>query len=415
MAFSDNIYTGLLNRALDIQLRNNRQEKIWSFLSPDNVMEMPKAVDFGNNKFSISIIDQFGRCRPRLMNYRDIDDRDVAFAPTIILDSNVASYISQFVVQSPNQEAAQRKTIHELLRHLVKTHSDYNPFFYYLESFVKDEYGMARPPVIEATEAIIRLHSMSEELFLQTGEIKPDPVTFEKYVEKFNTTKYTEMAIKQVEWSIEHNPYDNFENMCSAIYICLMKMALIQMQKVRNTSDKYIQMREFMIDTLGIVMGRELYIALSYFSGLLDNFIPLIQRNAKFDRIKRRLKSAAWDVLLLRFPENFLAHGWPKPVTLGYVCTADKALQRIGKGTKITAILCLEPHASSPTTLLNHDYGEIAERIGVSTLNHLILENEQWQSKRWQSTQSERAMPKEIGLDKIIAVLEEEIHSLCTN
>lgn len=397
MFFSDSIYSDLFNRAIDIQLRNSEQEKIWSFLSPDSVMEMPKGMDFENDKFSISIIDQFAQCRSRLMNYRAVDDREVAFAPTIILDSNVASYITQFVAQSPNQEAAQRKTVHELLRHLVQTHYDYNPFFYYLESFVKDEHGMARPPVIEATEAIIRLHSMNEELFLQTGEIKPDIASFEKYVEKFNTTKYSEMAIKQVEWSIQHNPYDNFENMCSAIYICLMKMALIQMKKGKNASDKYIQMREFMIDTLGIVMGRQLYIALNYFSGLLDNFIPLIQKSAKFGKIKSRLKSAAWGVLLLRFPENFLAHGWPEPVTLGYVCTADKALRRIGKGTRITAILCLEPYASSPTTLLNYDYDEIAGKIGVSALNRIMVENERWQFSRWQTTQSKRAVQKKMA------------------
>lgn len=410
--FSNNIFSDLRSIAFDIQLRQNKQEKIWSFLSPDTVVQMPKSTDFGDDRFRISIIDQFNQCRPRLMNYRSLDDRDVAFAPSVILDSNASSYLAQYVASPERLNRFQRDAIRELILYLAQTNYDFNPFFYYIEAFAKDAQGKVKHHVVAVTEAIIRLQSMDEDLFRNSGKIEPRMVTFKKYAEKLHADTYAEMAVNQVEFALSHNPYPELENSYSAIYICLLKTALIQMQRGHDIQRKFVQMRSFMVSNLGVVMGRELYVALSYFSGLLDGFIPL-QTGADFAKVRHRIRAAAWDILLLSFPDHFMAHGWPEPVTLAYICSGDKALQKLGRSTRIAAILCLEPHASSPVTLMHYDYEEIARKIGNDVLGELLLENERWQATRWMSQQSRQAQPKEDGLLAMIGNLEEEIRSIC--
>ena len=210
--FSNNIFSDLRSIAFDIQLRQNKQEKIWSFLSPDTVVQMPKSTDFGDDRFRISIIDQFNQCRPRLMNYRSLDDRDVAFAPSVILDSNASSYLAQYVASPERLNRFQRDAIRELILYLAQTNYDFNPFFYYIEAFAKDAQGKVKHHVVAVTEAIIRLQSMDEDLFRNSGKIEPRMVTFKKYAEKLHADTYAEMAVNQVEFALSHNPYPELEN-----------------------------------------------------------------------------------------------------------------------------------------------------------------------------------------------------------
>lgn len=414
MHFSSNILSNLLVLAMEIQVNQDQESKIWAFIDPNTEYSLPKTISFGDEKFHIDIIDQFDQHRPQLMNCRSADDRQVKMAPAIILDSNTSSYIHQYVVTPQKLSPSQRNAVHELVRYLAATNYDYNPFFYYLEALTKNYGEMFDPKIIAMTESIIRLQSMNQPLFLKTGEIEPNKELFQDYVEKFGTDSYPEMARRQVEWLQTKHPsaFSELENLYSAIYICLLKMALIRQQNKKGIKQKHILLRSYMVDTLGVVMSRELYIALLYFAGAINTFIPL-QEGADFERMRSRIKAAAWDALMMRLPEFYLPDGGPEPGTLAYVCTADKALQKIAKGIHIKAVLSLTPNPHSPKALLNFDYDELIKLLGEKEIGALLIENDEWQANRWSSLQTRYSTRKENGLSLIIQELEKEMRLIC--
>lgn len=414
MRFSESAFSNLLVTAIQIQITQDQKSKIWAFFDPSTEYGLPKTISFGDEKFNIDIIDQFDQHRPQLMNCWSTDDRRVTLSPMIILDSNSSSYIHQYVLNPQKLHPGQQKAVRELIGYLASTNYDYNPFFYYLETFSKDDSDSVNSKIIDISESIIRLQSMDQPLFLKTGEIKPDLEIFQQYVKKFDTDSYVEMARRQAAWlkSKNSSAYAELKNLYSAIYISLLKMALLRHQSPKGIKHKHIQLRKYMVDTLGIVLSRELYIALLYFAGLINKFIPL-QRGADFREMRSKIRASAWDALMMRLPEFYLPEGGPEPVTIAYVCTADKALQKIARGIHIKAVLSLMPRPHSPRALLNFDYDELVKRVGQDVVESILLENDDWQADRWISAQSNRATPEEDGLPLIIQNLEREMRSLC--
>lgn len=414
MRFSDNMIVDLLVTAIQIQISQDQQSKIWAFIDPSTEYGLPKTINFGDETFKISIIDPFNQHRPQLMNYRSADDRWVGIIPSIILDSNAAFYLHQYVCEPEKLSPGQTKAVRELIRYLATKNYDYNPFFYYLETFSKDNSDLANSKIVRMTESIIKLQSMDQPLFLQTGEIKPDKGLFKKYIKKFQTDVYSEMAVRQVAWLQAKNPFAfaEFKNLYSVVYISLLKMALLRRQSQKGIKHKHIQLRNYMVETLGVVLGRELYIALLYFAGLIDTFIPF-QKGSDFEQVRPRIRAAAWDALMMRLTEFYLPAGSPEPVTLAYICTADKALQKIAKGIHIQAVLSLMPRPHFPRSLLTFDYKELVNKVGKETTESLLIENDDWQAERWASTQSRRVTAREDGLLQIIQGLEEEMRSFC--
>lgn len=414
MRFSDNMISNLLVTAMQIQISQDQQSKIWAFIDPSTEYGLPKTINFGDETFKISIIDPFNQHRPQLMNYRSIDDRNVGTIPTIILDSNATFYLHQYVCEPEKLSPGQTRAVWELIRYLATTNYDYSPSFYYLETFSKDNSNLANSKIVRMTESIIKLQSMDQPLFLKTGEIKPDKGSFQKYVKKFQTDVYSEMAVSQVEWMQAKNPlaFAELESLYSVVYISLLKMALLRRQSQKGIKYKHIQLRNYMVETLGIVSGRELYIALLYFAGLIDTFIPF-QKGSDFEQVRSRIRAAAWDVLMMRLPEFYLPEGGPAPVILAYICTADKALQKIAKGIRIQAVLALMPRPHSPRSLLSFDYRELVERIGKETLEAILIENDDWQADHWTFTQARRTIATDARLHQIIQGLETEMRSYC--
>src|SRR5205823_11441419 len=120
------------------------------------------------------------------------------------------------------------------------------------------------------------------------------------YLDEYDGKSLDEIAPRYARAIVQ--PTDpRLENLANLIYAALLKTGVIQKTSKTDLIGKCRELRRFMQDILKIGMGTERMLALAYFSGKFDSFIP-IQKGATFERVVRRLKAAAWDLILLRLP-----------------------------------------------------------------------------------------------------------------
>ena len=238
-----------------------------------------------------------------------------------------------------------------VLDYLLIEKVDYNPAFYYLESFSKST--DADHKIIDYTKSILTLHMMDELHFLQKREIRIDNATLQKYIQKFGTSDVAEMARLQCKHLRDgYVPGTNWKVM----YLIILKGALIQ--QARNTSFQFKmkELNDFIYNIFGVLFSRELSIATFYFSGELDKFIPL-QKGSNYEGVSKKLRATAWDLYLLRLPEIFLCREDP-PIPLAVICTGDKAVQSIGRKFHIRR---LYTNNGNPFPELEMDFSTISD------------------------------------------------------
>lgn len=127
-------------------------------------------------------------------------------------------------VSNPDRLAEkQKKVIINLLDYLILEKADYNPAFYYLESFSKSDIDY--PKIMEYSKSILSLHMMDELYFLKRREIRPSEESLEKYAGKFGTSNVDEMASLQHDYLRgKYEINDDWKIM----YLIILKAALIQ-------------------------------------------------------------------------------------------------------------------------------------------------------------------------------------------
>jgi len=309
-------------------IRRDPTARFWDFSTP-GLEYQKRSFDFGTEDFKISVIDQFWGRVPAVISMGTlVGNYPPVLAPTVILDSNIMTYLHQFVADREAQDEKQRKAVIQLLDYLLHTKFDYNPGFYYLESFSKSAESSQK--IIEYTKSILSLHMMDELHFLQKREIRVNEATLIKYVERYGTYDIDEMANRQYEIQQKlHVPGTDWK----VLYLIILKAALIHRTFQGNFEAKLRKLYEFVYEIFGVLFSRELGVASFYFSGELDKFIPL-QKNANAENTIKRMKSTAWDMYLLRLPELMLCHEIA-PIPLAMICTGDKGVQAVGRRFRI--------------------------------------------------------------------------------
>ncbi len=309
-------------------IRRDSTARFWDF-SAHGLEYQKRDFDFGTEDFKISVIDLFAGRVPAVISRETLlGNYPPVLAPTVILDSNVMAYLHQFVTARETQDEKQRKTVIQLLDYLLHTKFDYNPSFYYLESFSKSAESSQK--IIEYTKSILSLHMMDELYFLQKREMRVNEVTLGKYAEKFGTNDVDEMAKRQCEILQKmHVPGTDWK----VLYLIILKAALIHRTFRGDFEAKLRKLYEFVYEIFGVLFSRELGVASFYFSGELDKFIPL-QKNANAENTIKRMKSTAWDMYLLRLPELMLCHE-DAPIPLAMICTGDKGIQTVGRRFRV--------------------------------------------------------------------------------
>ncbi len=177
---------------------------------------------------------------------------------------------------------------------------------------------------------------------------------------------------------------------------------------------KYDEFLSFMHETLDIDMGPERILSLAYFADQFAGFIP-IQRGADPDRLLRRLRAAAWDVLLLRLPAQLLGMSHLNEVVLGYVCTGDRALKQVAEVCKVEAVMALAPGLRRPLPIMSYDHLALKRMVGNEAVSRIIKRDTDFGKARMLrlrlSESRERISYKE--LLKVIDDLEAETVRFC--
>jgi hypothetical protein len=401
-----------MSMALYFAATGDRESKVWVFRDdvPSKFFRGPFTA--GSDAFQISVIDLFRGRHPLLINYESLaGEIHLPFRPTAILDSNVVSYLNQYVRADPNLTIPQRQAIRDLLRLFIQTRLDYNPFFYYIEGSSRNEQAELLRFASGFSESILRLHTMDTSHFLETGEIKVDETILDLYTDKLGSRDFTELAAEHAKRMV--HPVDfELEWRSKISYAALLKIALIHRTSRRGVRQKYEELRAFMEETFNIALGIERMLALHYFSGQFQDFIP-IQKGANSERALKRVRAASWDFLLLDLPSFMLVQDPSDGICFGFPCTSDRALISIGNACSIQAVMCWAPKANKPLPVFGYDLAPLEAVIGIDVMRRIRESDFEWTNSRWsRNLESEKHISFE-SLEELIGDLEQQVVAYC--
>jgi hypothetical protein len=167
-----------------------------------------------------------------------------------------------------------------------------------------------------------------------------------------------------------------------------------------------------MQETFNIALGIERVLALHYFCGHFQNFIP-IQKSASSDRVFKRVFAASWDLLLINLPAYLLFLDPADGVTLGFPCTSDRALCSIGHACSLEMVMAWKPRENRPLPILSYDLRILEKTLGKDIVDQIIMSDFEWQeSRRQRDLHSENHISFE-SLQKLTEELEQQIANYC--
>ncbi len=402
----------LVSMARYFETTGDRESKVWMFR--DNVPSKFFRGPFftGCEIFQVGVVDLFRGRHPLLINYESLNGEiTLPFRPTAILDSNVVSYLNQYVRSDPSLTGPRREAVRDLIRFFIHNQLDYNPFFYYIEGASRSDrsslLGFASP----FSESILRLQTMDASHFLATDEIKVDERVLEFYTSEYGRGSFVELAAKHADAMV--CPVDfELEWRSKISYATLLKIALIHRTSSRGIARKHEELRGFMENTFNIALGIERMLALPYFAGKFENFIP-VQKGANPERALRRVRAASWDLLLLDLPALLLICGPTDSVTLGFPCTSDRTLLSIAQACSIEAVMAWAPRADRAVPVMGYDFSALIDEIGKDVADKIIESDREWQkARRQRDLHSEKHISFE-SLEQVIKDLEQQTVAYC--
>lgn len=331
---------------------------------------------FGDGKAMISIIEQFDGRKPGKL-YHDYKTRryDVLFSPTLILDSQLVTYLSDYVL---DMEAGTNKlppvlrdNVKGFLDFVIERKYDFNPFFYYVESVAKDSKGKFEQYVKDSAIALFKLHSMNEEEFLRSGAIVIDRDHLQNYQRTFGGTTVEETALLRSKELSKNLKEVNFGFVSKFIYASLLQMAILWRDRKLDVIGKLGKLRDFMENRLNMVMTQETFVAIFYFSGMTGSFIPVAQPGLNLEKALSKFQSTTWDLMMMRVPPMQLMFDSEAYTSLGFICTADQAFAKIASQIVIAGItrLPFKIDVHSDKILFKHE--EIGKVIGKEALEQI--------------------------------------------
>jgi hypothetical protein len=390
----------------------DRESKVWVFRDdvPSKFFRGP--FFSGCDAFQVGVIDLFRGRHPLLINYESLTGEiTLPFRPTAILDSNVVSYLNQYVRSDPSLSGPRREAVRDLIRFFIRNQLDYNPFFYYIEGASRSDRSSLLGFASSFSESILRLHTMDTSHFLATEEIKVDERVLELYTSEYGRGSFAELAAAHANAMV--HPVDfELEWRAKISYATLLKIALIHRTSSRGIARKHEELRGFMEKTFNIALGIERMLALPYFAGKFEDFIP-IQKGANPERALRRVRAASWDLLLLDLPAFLLVSGPTDSVTLGFPCTSDRALLSLAQACSIEAVMSWAPRADKPMPVMGYDLSSLREQIGQDVVDRIMEFDFGWQkSRRQRNLHAEEHISFE-SLHRLIDDLEQQAIAYC--
>ena len=302
---------------------------------------------FGETTYRIQVIDAFAQRRPVLVNFDWLHTRasdPLEFAIILVLDSQIASALHDYRLSRAGMDPERRRALQRLLRYASSRGYDYNPFFYLMESFHRNDQATFQQQSTDVVTSLLYLNCMDCGHFDATGEVLLDPDALDFYWALYGGRTLEECGRAAVERFVqEYESYDLLH--CLRVsYVCLLKMTLIHKRQPGRFVEKFHEYQTFVDTELGRNLAYENLLAVYYFAELVGGLMR-VQPGMALEKAKRILWSTAWDLFLLRSPEFLLAPKQLPRVNLGYVCSADRRLAELGElFTVLRLIIRAESH-----------------------------------------------------------------------
>ncbi len=272
---------------------------------------------------------------------------------------------------------------------------------------------MLLPYASTFSESILRLHTMDTSHFLATGEIKIDKDILELYRSRLGRSDFPELAAEYAKTMVRPVPFE-FEWRSKISYATLLKIALIHRTSAHDVMRKYENLRTFMEKTFNIALGIERMLALHYFCGHFQNFIP-IQKGANPDLVFKRTRAAAWDLLMIDLPAYLLVLDPSDGITLGFPCTSDRALCSIGHACSLEMVMAWAPREDRPLPVMAYDLCSLEKDLGDEVMNRIKMDDFEWQkSRRRRDLHSEKHISFE-SLEELTKELEQHVAAYCNS
>jgi hypothetical protein len=335
----------------------------------------------GENDFTI--IDAFGGRKPVVFTYRFLVDGHslTPFAVGIVPDSNVVSYLHQLVTDeggacstTPRGHSTQR-LLKKLAEYSLKGW-DFNPCFYLMEALAKKGFDKIFPRAREYAESMLKIQTMDDEIYLKSGLIVSDPENLQPGSGSF------ENASHNLAKGISELEFEEMWIFIQATYAALLKIGLIGLER-SDSFRKVEKTLEFFHNDLGVLLLREAVLSCLHFEGKSGQLIPL-QVGAK--GVRRKLLASAWDLVLLRLPEHLMGNESNEVTSIYYICTAEKALQKLGRMFVVGRVSSIkEGHGHLPS-MVGVNYDLLSQEVGTRLTNQFYSAYQQRSGNRAQRT-----------------------------
>ena len=342
----------------------------WTYL-PDKPSFLSHPAAFGNDDFPLSMIDPFRGNQPLLLNNETVaaDKWNISYQPQIILDSQIMNYVDWYVNDPSKLPGNRLVFVRRLLQYLAANKYFYSPFFYYFESISK---GSSGPQLRRTFELIARMHCMDTEVMLRDGSFSFDDRRFSELKSTFSVTTFDDLVDSEMTSAREFSDTMSEQiKLVDIIYCIIIKTVLIEKYQPRlSLRQKFDMIQEFLEDIIQAQFSYEIVAALCYFAGKLHNFFR-VQTKMKHDKAKHHLQSCAWDLLLLRQPDFFLAFGRPEHTVISSICSNDRALTEIAGIYRLGSLLrFLDDDVILPMHKLDESY--MTQLMGNDEFSRII-------------------------------------------
>ncbi|EQB8916857.1 hypothetical protein ACYVL9_002692 [Vibrio fluvialis] len=386
--------------------------------SPYQAQFYAKSSQFTSGSKKIGIIDQFQGKRPIVLNREYVVEKkplEVRIVQTLVLDSHVVDALHRYVSGKGKIDEDTRIVTRDFLVHVSELNCDYSPLFYLAENWAKSSKEQFVKTSSEKLSSILKLHCMDERAFIDRNEIIYKPDSVEHYCELYGAQDLDSCGLNWALSYAENAWFEEWGNLTKLSYACLLKMVLIHFMKPgfspENILDKYHEFETFLLNELDLMLGRELNLALYYFSNFAGKFIS-VQPNMKTEKAKKNLKSTAWDLLLLRLPEFLLAPTHLPELNTAYVVTSEDKLLSVGDMFSLETIF-YENKTSQGSPILSFD-----TELFQTVLSKADLITAQNQRSKWIQSRASKGKPDHITpqkLDWLIEDLEIQLGYLCVS
>lgn len=366
---------------------------------------------FGPETYPLTIIDQFSGKRPVLFNLAFLDSPnryELYSIATILLDSHIATELHRFRIGAAMRPDV-RGAIENFLRYVSDVRCDYNPLFYLLESYCKSTPEAFVEYASPVAESLLHLHSMDEKIFLESGKITIKPDALAHYYNKYGASSLKECGRAWTEQFTRDNSFNQLNNLIEFSYACIMKMVLLHKMDPRPAHKKLEDFERFCLEELGLLMGREMHLAAYYFADLTGRLIST-QRGSGLGKTKRDLRATAWDLFLLRLPEQLLTPRHLPEMNLAYICTAEKKLSELAQLFTVERVAARSDD-SGIQSAVSMNLAKLEEKLGHSTIVRIIDKFQESAIKR--ALEEKKPPINETKLRHLVEDLEIQLSYLC--